>query len=191
MAASDQGGFFTTFPTVDTETSASNNTDDTIWARQFTCPSSGVQDINIIGMFAEIVASSSVRFLIYDDNGAEPGADGSYVANSLTGEVLIDTDHAWHSTSYGTKPQCTAGVEYWLAVWGNSAGVSAAWCGRFSFSGGTSASSPRVYDASDPPAAESWTGTGNTIHMAVEYQAAGAGGGVIPQVMILNRRRRL
>ena len=176
----DQGGFFITFPTANPLGAAGVLNDDQIFARQFTCPGSGAQDINEIGFFVNTVANNpSVRFLIYNDDGADPGSNGDYVTNSLTGDVAVGTADNWTSHTYSPKPQCTGGVEYWLAVWGTSTGGAVDLrIERFSFSGGVSSITAQVYDA-DPPASESWAAFGYTFQLAAEYQAA-AGGGNAP-----------
>lgn len=168
----DLGGFNTTFPTGD-PANAEDPIHDKIVARKFTAPSSGTLEINEIGVYIGVRQSTGdFRFLIYDDGAGEPGTE---IANSLTSEVNIDAV-GWKTIVYGTKPQVTAGADYWLAIWGDNAGGAFEISVDLIASSGTQQQDAETYHSINDPGAASWSSYAHAIQVAVEYQAAAAAG---------------
>ncbi len=164
----DLGGFTTTFPSSD-PANAEDPSHDKIIARKFTAPSSGTLDINEIGVYIAFRQSTGdFRFAIYDDGTGEPG---SLVTNSLTSEVNIDAV-GWKTIVYGTKPQVTAGVDYWLAIWGDNAAGAFEISVDLIASSGTQQQDTETYHSTNNPGAASWSNYAHAIQVAAEYQAA-------------------
>ena len=177
MAFVDYGGIQTPFPSSDPDGGLDPANDDQIFARFFTCPSSGNQVINKIGGFIERGASpTKFRCLIYTDNAGVPG---TIVADSLTPEITCSLG-SWVYHIYETKPVLVGGTVYWLAYWGSSTGglydltVSGS-----AYDAGNSKGSAQVYSSGGTPSGESWSALNNKFQIAAEYEEESGGGGPV------------
>ena len=90
-------------------------------AQKFTAPGSGTLDIDEIGLYAAYgTKSHNAKMAIYTDDSGN-GCPEAIVSNSETSAFAINQNtQTLFTNSYATKPQVTAGVDYWLAICADS-----------------------------------------------------------------------
>lgn len=81
-------------------------------AQRFTCPDAGTQEISEIGYYGKD-NGNEMRFAIFTDDSGNTCPE-SIVANSESDTVANSANIAKVNHIYGTKPELTGGVDYWL-----------------------------------------------------------------------------
>jgi len=109
-------GFVTERPAARYGDGTFNSSATIVHVQKFVCPDSGTQEITEIGQWlsADVGETGYFKMAIFTDDAGNDCPE-SMVANSLTDELSWDTTTitcVYHT--YGTKPQLTGGVTYWI-----------------------------------------------------------------------------
>jgi len=107
-------GFVTTTPSVRHGTNDVQLDAGFVVCQKFTCPGSGAQDISEIGAWVED-SGFEFRLAIFTDDSGNSCPE-VIVANSESATLSSEASMAKTSHTYGTNPQLTGGVDYWICV---------------------------------------------------------------------------
>lgn len=106
-------GFVTTSPAARHGSSDQQTGAGWLWAQKFACPS-GTQEISEIGLWC-LDSGFEFRLAIFTDDSGNACPD-VMVSNSESATLTSELSMAKESHTYGTKPELTGGVDYWLVA---------------------------------------------------------------------------
>ena len=111
-------GFLTESPAARHGSAVFGSTANVQYFEHFTCGGIGTQNITEIGIWgsADAATEAYLHLSIFTDDETNTCPE-IIVESSDSGELVItSTDVVKTSLTYGTQPQCTGGVHYWIGL---------------------------------------------------------------------------
>lgn len=110
------GGFLTSRPADDFATTYDASA-GLVVAGEFTCGGSGTQEIVEIGAFGSTdTGDANMRMSLWPDDNTNDNPAAPIISNSDSGIIVMSSTGTSTVCTYGTKPQLTGGVDYWIAA---------------------------------------------------------------------------